>query len=81
MAAIKAPGVTTIIGKVLPSVLIPRGQAGQAWPSDLQAPVADGTNVSVPPMFDGFGPALEVAGVDTPKLGIGTADPVFHGGG
>jgi len=74
-------GVTTVVGKVLPAVLPTTGRPGEAWASDLAAPRADGSNVSIPPMFGGDSPALEVAGNNSPKLGIGTAEPAFHGGG
>lgn len=65
----------------IPSVLVPNGAPGAPWASDLQAPRGDGTNVSIPPMFGGNGPGVEITGVDTPKLGLGTANPAFHGGG
>jgi hypothetical protein len=67
--------------KILPSVLKADGLPGTAWEADLQAPIGDGTNVSIPPMFGGLGPVHEITGVNTPKLGQGTANPTFHGGG
>lgn len=69
------------VGPPIPSVLAAKGKPGEPWKSDLQAPMADGTNVSIPPMFGGNGPGVEITAVDTPKLGIGTANPAFHGGG
>ena len=67
--------------KLLSPVLDPnRIKPGQAAPSDLQAPGADGTNVSIPPMFGGISPSVEVTANATPKLGQGTAEPAFHGG-
>lgn len=67
--------------QILPSVLSPTGKPGMAWVSDLQAPIGDGSSISIPPMFGGLGPAHEITGIDTPKLGQGTANPTFHGGG
>lgn len=67
--------------KVIPAVFDAVKPAGVAWPSDLQAPAGDGTNVSIPPMFGGHGPGVEITAVNTPKLGVGTAEPAFHGGG
>lgn len=46
----------------------------------MMAPIADGSNVSIPPVFGGNGAGHEITGVNTPKLGHGTADPAFHGG-
>lgn len=67
--------------QVLPAILTPRADAGQPRPYPMMAPIADGTNVSIPPMFGGDGPGHEITGVNTPKLGQGTAEPAFHGGG
>ena len=68
--------------KIIPAVLTPAVRPGMAWESDLQAPGGDGSNVSIPPMVSyGTSPGVEVTGNDTPKLGVGTADPAFHGGG
>jgi len=68
-------------GEQIPAVLsnfTPPGAMGQ---SDLTAPEADGSNVSIPPQFNEQGPVKSVVGVMGPKLGIGNAEPAFHGGG
>lgn len=46
---------------------IPKAPAPNA---DYHAPVANGVDVSVPPMFGGMGP-VQTQGVKTPPLGIG----------
>ena len=62
--------------------ILPVGKPNPIWSPHYVAPTGDGSNVSIPPRV-GFGeaPLMSVTGTPTPQLGIGDADPAFHGGG
>jgi len=74
-------GTDAGFGGQLPAVFTKFPPPGAAAQSDLIAPVGDGSNVSIPPQFNEPGPVKSVVAVETPKLGIGDAEPAFHGGG
>jgi hypothetical protein len=68
-------------GKQVPIVLAPVGKPGTAWPSDLKAPIGNGSSISSMPLFGGPPPAALTGGDPQAKLGLGNADPTVHGGG
>lgn len=82
----KAKNIKTV-APVIPAATGPKGATdsaapgGQPRPSHYTAPGADGSNVSTPPQFGGPGPVQSVTGVQTAPLGVGKAQPAFHGGG
>jgi hypothetical protein len=63
------------------SVTVNPANPGKPRPSHYSAPAANGDNVSIPPQFGGPGPIQSVTGVQTAPLGVGEAQPAFHGGG
>ena len=74
-------GTDAGFGGQVPAVFTKFAEPGSAAQSDLIAPVGDGANISIPPQFNEPGPVKSIVGVDAPKLGIGVAEPAFHGGG
>jgi hypothetical protein len=81
----KAKNIKTA-APVIPAATGPKGvtnnpaNPGKARPPHYTAPTGDGSNVSIPPQFGGEGPIQSVTGVNTAPLGVGTAQPAFHGG-